>query len=136
MKKNLSLVAIATLLVVITLTTLVSCLKIPKNADDAAQVFKDNECEVVVYDEAQRQAFVDKLWDEDKILIVGLDGYVIATKGDAKAEIFYLQSDADVDSLETYYESDAKDKVTYSSSSTFGGGIVFIGSKELYNLFK
>ncbi len=134
--KRLSLVAIATLLVVIALISFISCAKIPNNADDAAAVFKDNECEVTVLNAQERKEFADRLFDEQSILIVGdFNGYVVATKGELKAEIFYLQLESDMQSIENFYNCDIKDKVTYTSN-TIDSCMIFIGSKELYNLFK
>ena len=134
--KRLSLVAIATLLVVIALISFISWAKITNNADDAAAVFKDNECEVTVLNAQERKEFADRLFDEQSILIVGdFNGYVVATKGELKAEIFYLQLESDMQSIENFYNCDIKDKVTYTSN-TIDSCMIFIGSKELYNLFK
>ena len=134
--KRLSLVAIATLLVVITLISFIACVKIPKNADDAATIFKDNGCEVTVLNAEERSAFADKLLEEDNILIVGdFTGYVVATKGEFKAEIFYLQLEGDMQSIDDFYTSDIKNKVTYTETS-LDGCMIFIGSQELYNMFK
>ena len=131
MKKNLTQVAVVTVLVVITTVLLVSCANIPNTASDTADFLEGKGCTVNNYNADELKELKQKLQDEQFVILVAdLEGYVYVTYGDESAEIFFTGNMNDAEELYTFYESNANGKVTYRSNDK-----VFFGSKTIYDMF-